>query len=535
VLPFVEDIMEWSHAYAGWLFALTLLFNMRAAWKLGIDWKGMATTVRFVRTAYARRHTLPAEETLAADERAPVFINLVAAYEEPGITATLRGLLAARYPHEKSRCAVITKAAEDDDPHPAMGESTGVICRRFVADLAPYDAKRMTHLVLAGPGRKAEQLNRALEPDGLAAILEGSEADPRRVFVGVFDADSVPDPDTLRWIAGEELAGRGALAYQGVTLSLGNWAALATRGRICAIQQSSIFTRVSLARLVNEVQRIRLIDAVVERLPAAVGGWVRAGLELCLRRSQICLGHNQFVRLDTLLGLGGFPTRGATEDSTLGYLLGSRGILIRALPMVELTDLPETKEKIVRQNARWYKGVLDDVPVLWETWRAAPTAFNLAQLVRHVVNKVLEWPVAAAVYPLMGYLGWHFAYAFRAEHPSLFLLAVAVPTVSLFLTVWVGGVVTQREIQAMEPYLPRPISLRWTRRAEWLLATFRCQTYWLLATRGAWRVLWQLARSGRYEPTKTDRVLRDAAPVGWLDRVLARRAGARLDRPHGVR
>jgi hypothetical protein len=151
------------------------------------------------------------------------------------------------------------------------------------------------------------------------------------------------------------------------------------------------------------------------------------------------------------------------------------------------------------------------------------------------VNKVLEWPVAAAVYPLMGYLGWHFAYAFRAEHPSLFLLAVAVPTVSLFLTVWVGGVVTQREIQAMEPYLPRQISLRWARRAEWLLATFRCQTYWLLATRGAWRVLWQLARSGRYEPTKTDRVLRDAAPAGWLDRVLRRRAEARLDRPHGVR
>ena len=44
--------------------------------------------------------------------------------------------------------------------------------------------------------------------------------------------------------------------------------------------------------------------------------------ELVFRRSQICLGHNQFVRLDVLQALGGFPTSGATEDSTLGYALG---------------------------------------------------------------------------------------------------------------------------------------------------------------------------------------------------------------------
>jgi hypothetical protein len=80
--------------------------------------------------------------------------------------------------------------------------------------------------------------------------------------------------------------------------------------------------------------------------------------------------------------------------------------------------------------------------------------------------------------------------------------------VSLGLTVWVGGVVTQREVQAMEPYLPRPTRLGWESRGEWLLATFRCQTYWLLATRAAWRVLWRTARDGRYEPSKTDRVLK---------------------------
>jgi len=169
--------------------------------------------------------------------------------------------------------------------------------------------------------------------------------------------------------------------------------------------------------------------------------------------------------------------------------------------------------------------VLDDIGYLWTTWRTAPSAFNLAQLVRHVVNKVAEWPVAAFVYPAMGYLGWRFAYAYRQEHPLVFFIAVAVPTVSLGLTIWVGGVVTQREIQGMEPYLPRPTRLGWRSHGEWLLATFRCQTYWLLATRAAWRVLWRTARDGRYEPSKTDRVTRVAGAQGWLERMVGGRLG----------
>ncbi len=530
--------MDWFSTLAPWLFVLTLLFNCRAAWKLGIDWKGMVTTTRFVRAAYARRAAWPSEDALERDPRAPVFLHLVAAYQEPGIAATLRGLLDARYPHGKARVVVVTKAAEDEAPHPAMGESTGALIRRFLGELPPYEAKRLTHLVMPGPGRKAEQLNWALRPEARAAVLEEHALDPRGVFVAVSDADSIPDPDTYRWIAGEELAGRGVLAYQGVTLSLGNWDALDLRGRICAIQQSSIFVRVSIARLINEVKRIRAIDAVLGWVPGRLARIGRPLLEFCFRRSQICLGHNQFVRLDVLQELGGFPTRGATEDSTLGYQLGARGILIRALPMIELTDIPETKAKIVGQNARWYKGVLDDVAHLWATWRRAPTAFNLAQLIRHVGNKVVEWPVAAGVYPAMGYLGWHFAYAYRGEHPLLFLVAVLVPTVSLGLTVRVGGIETQRAVRAMEPYLPRPTSLRWTTLAEQLMATFRCQTYWLLATRAAWHVLWQLARTGRYVPTKTDRVVREGGSGGWLARVASRlggsASGSRLDTPGAV-
>jgi len=487
------------------LFFVALLFNFRACFKLLLDWKGMLTTCRFVAEAYARLDALPDEPALEADERTPVFLHLVPAYQEPDVGETVRALLASRYPHGKLHIAVVTKEVEHLAPHSAMATSTGEIVRRLRAELPPYQQKMLSSLVMPGEGRKAHQLNWALRPENLSAML-GDEYRPEEVLVGVSDADSLPDPNALRWIAAEELAGRGADAYQGITLSLANFDRLSIRGRICAAQQSSIFIRVSIARLLNEPKRIRLYERFAARVPA-LAGVVRPAFEFCFRRSQICLGHNQFVRLSVLQKIGGFPVSGATEDSTLGYALGARGILIKPLPMLELTDLPETPEKVIRQSARWYKGVLDDIAYLRQTWRAEPTPFNLAQLCRHIGNKVVEWPIAAFLYPVVGFLGWHLAYRVW-DRPVLFTLSIALPSISLGLTIWVGGIVTQDLLERLRPYFPRPVDLaRTTLRAKFW-GTFRSQTYWLLATRGAWRVLWALARTGRYEPAKTDRISR---------------------------
>src|SRR5262249_33184590 len=174
-------------------------------------------------------------------------------------------------------------------------------------------------------------------------------------------------------------------------------------------------------------------------------------------------------------------------------------VLIEAMPMVELPDLPETSEGVIRQNARWYLGVLDDIPFLWNAWRRSPSAFNLAQLIRHVGNKVVEWPIAALVYPVVGYLGWYLAYTFRWEHPWFFYAAICAPTLSLALTIWVGGIMTQSLIENLHPYLPRPVDLRRKSFKEKFLGTFRCQTYWLLATRGSWRGVWAEPTEGGHE------------------------------------
>jgi glycosyl transferase family 2 len=492
----------------GWLwfgaFVVAMLMNGRAAFKMLVDWKGMLTTCRFVEDAYRHLDALPDEDAL---ERAgaPVFLHLVPAWEEPAIAGTLAALLASRYPHGRLHVVVATKALEEETPHPLMAAPTAELVRRFRAGLPSWQQKMLSVVAMPGAGRKAHQLNWALRPEALGVTL-GEGYDPRRVYVGVSDADSLPDRNVYRWIAAEVLAGRGAPAYQGVTLSLANFPAHDARGRVCAVQQSSIFIRVSIARLINEARRVRWFARLAARAPR-VARAIRPVFELGFRRSQICLGHNQFVRLDVLQAIGGFPTSGATEDSTLGYALGARGLLMAPLPLLELVDLPEAREKVIRQNARWYKGVLDDVPFLWRLWRAAPSAFNAAQILRHVGNKVVEWPIAAVVYPLVGFLGWHLAYRF-ADHPVLFALGIAFPSISLGLSIWVGGIVTQDCIEDVARHLERPVDVRRTTLAQKFVGTFRCQTYWLLATRGAWRVLRALVATRGFDPPKTDRVTR---------------------------
>ena len=493
----------------GWLwfglFIVAMLVNARAAFKLLVDWRGMLTTCRFVTDAYARLDALPTEAALERTPGIPIFLHLVPAWEEPAIANTLAALVASPYPLGRLHVVVATKASEEAGPHPAMPASTAELARRFRETLPPWQQKMLSVVAMPGSGRKAHQLNWALRPETLGVTL-GEGYDPRRVYVGVSDADSLPDRNVYRWMAAEVLAGRGAPAYQGVTLSLANFVAQDGRGRVCAIQQSSIFIRVSIARLINEARRVQWFARVTARAPR-VARAIRPIFEFCFRRAQICLGHNQFVRLDVLQAIGGFPTSGATEDSTLGLAIGARGLLMAPMPMLELVDLPETKEKMIRQNARWYKGVLDDVPFLWRVWRAAPTAFNAAQLCRHVGNKVVEWPIAALIYPLLGFLGWHLAYRF-ADHPVLFALGIACPSISLGLSIWVGGIVTQDCIEDVARHLERPLDVRRTTLRQRLVGTFRCQTYWLLATRGAWRVLWMLARQRRFDPPKTDRVTR---------------------------
>src|SRR5688500_3768840 len=141
--------MDW---YWAALFFLSSFFNFRAAFKLLLDWKGMATTSRFVEDAYERLDSLPDETALEQAAAAPVFVHLVPAYEEPEIAGTVRALLGSRYPHGKLHVVVVTKDDEERAPHPAMPAPTAELVRRLRQELPPYQQKMLSQLAMPGGG-----------------------------------------------------------------------------------------------------------------------------------------------------------------------------------------------------------------------------------------------------------------------------------------------------------------------------------------------------------------------------------------------
>src|SRR6266849_443003 len=135
------------------LFLVAFVLNVRASFKLGLDWKGMLTTVGFVREAYARLDELPGEEALEREPRAPVFLHLVPAYQEPDIAATVSALAGS-----PTACRPISRSGSPTWSCPAPGarptSSTGRCApRRSTRSWAPMPIPRASSSASATPTR----------------------------------------------------------------------------------------------------------------------------------------------------------------------------------------------------------------------------------------------------------------------------------------------------------------------------------------------------------------------------------------------
>ena len=99
------------------LFVVALSLNARAVFKLALDWKGMLTRWGSCVRRYARpRRVADRGGPRARMSRAPVFLHLVPAYQEPDIAIDVSALVASRYPHGRLHVVVVTKEEEERAP-----------------------------------------------------------------------------------------------------------------------------------------------------------------------------------------------------------------------------------------------------------------------------------------------------------------------------------------------------------------------------------------------------------------------------------
>jgi hypothetical protein len=270
-----------------------------------------------------------------ADDRDAAVRELLAS-TAPGRTALDRALLLAVAP---GVAAEVRAAVRDRDVdrarallaahrRPTTGEAAGPV----VAELnAAAGRAAFRHIeVPAEAGTKVGKLNLAVA--GIAVDPDG-----RETYVGVYDADSDPDPRVLDRVAAP--TDRRPAVYQQVSCYCRNLSTLAGGRGVLALADALAQTRWALGFEYPLYTR-----------------YSRAVRRRRIRPLAYCIGHGCFVSLSFLDRIGGFPTQSSTDDLALGYVASALGAEIAPVPALDYCEVAPDPVQSVRQSRFWFSG-----------------------------------------------------------------------------------------------------------------------------------------------------------------------------------
>ena len=238
----------------------------------------------------------------AADpDELPSLTVLVPAHDEEAVIAgTVARLQQLVYPAGKLEFVIINDGSHDRTLERARRRAGGDTRFRFL-DIPPGEGGR----------GKSAALNRALR--GVH-----SEA------VAVYDADNLPEPGSLRRLAGALAADPGLAAVTG------KFRAYNARRNL-------------LTRFIN-------LEQLAFQWLVQAGRWFFLGISALP-------GTNYVIRREALLALGGWDEQALTEDSELTFRLYDRGLQVAFLPdAVTWEQEPERLGVWLRQRTRWARG-----------------------------------------------------------------------------------------------------------------------------------------------------------------------------------
>ncbi len=304
---------------------------------------------------------------------APSFVVLVPLLHERSLVEQLvrrMGVLEST----DCRIAFITTARE--------GSGDGSTAQLLERVLAREANPRFVHLHCdtGNDTSKADQLNFALAQLGLAGSRDSS------IFVGVYDADSSPDPRTLRYVAVQARRRPELAAIQQVPLYFQNLRDVRSVRGLYLMARPLHNALFALTVEVPSMRRQPRVFASPSRSPLRVfGGWLSHGL-----------GHGQFFRLDLVSEFGGFQPPSC--DTQFGHALAFCGVPIHAHPMLDVGETPESVRVLIRQGVVWF----NSMNTFWRTKRFVerrPDYHRAAAwpMTLRLVHANLAW----AVYPLL--------------------------------------------------------------------------------------------------------------------------------------
>ena len=322
--------------------------------------------------------------------------------EQSVIVSTVDHLLRMRYRDGLFRIVVACHHSESGP------NSTAALVRQHFGHKA-NGVPSVT--VFEYPGNKTKrsaQINYALLGIDAPQLEDG-----QRHIISVFDADSMPDLESLSDV------NRLFTTFDGVQ----------------AVQQASIY-------LLNtdELKRqpFLLANAIIQTL------WCYSfELPLLIRASQAAargkeiafppygLGHGMHIDLRTLKRIGGFPEDGNCDGIQLGFLLASEGTPLFPSFVPDHCQSPSSLAVVFHQHSFWFSGNLE----FFKLWKRGRIKTKSAAILNHVLLNV-RWLLlpALAILPALA-LGWaylvivyavfwaYYAFSFRtvrrASHGSI--------------------------------------------------------------------------------------------------------------------
>ncbi len=239
-------------------------------------------------------------ERTPPEDLPPISLMVPAHNEGMVITDTLEGLLKLHYPAEKFEILVVNDGSTDD-----------------TADQVKAIAERDSRVRLFNvPAEFAAR--------GKSAALNRGLKECRHDVIGIFDADNVPEPDSVLQLA------RQLVSDPHLGAVIGKFRCINRRRNI-------------LTRFIN-------LESLAFQWIVQAGRWR-------LLRMATLPGTNYLIRRSLLEELGGWDEQALTEDAEMSIRIYQAGYLIKFVPYaVTWEQEPETLKVWFRQRVRWARG-----------------------------------------------------------------------------------------------------------------------------------------------------------------------------------
>lgn len=264
-------------------------------------------------------------------ESSPAITILVPVLRERSLAGHLASLAVSLADEGGERCRVVVVGTRRE--RAMEGQTTlDLVASALAAREGAAGARRVLLFEADGSDRcKADQMMQALAALEADGALQSNDA-----WIGVYDADSSPEPGTLTELL-SRIRHQPHRAYQQPPLYILGWDAV-LGSRTGWLEKALLLGRAVYSHLF----------AYKESL-----GYLLSGTPLDTRLNHFT-GHGYFIRMDLWRQIGGFQAPSC--DTTLGYRVSLAGEAIGLLWHRDRSQIPARLSDFVSQTVVWFNG-----------------------------------------------------------------------------------------------------------------------------------------------------------------------------------